>query len=135
MVSLPRQYYKAADHLLNVTYPLIRDPKLLPAIVLNLTQSIEEALAILVAEENSIQRKLNILRNRKVVNSLDEESIISIISLAEFHKKSSVEFSRGERFISCDTKYNLKVLSTTKMKEFVRQTDIFLTKLEKNNLI
>ena len=59
MVSQPRQHYKAADHLLNVTYPLICDPKLLPAIILNLAQSIEQALTILVPEKNSIQKNYN----------------------------------------------------------------------------
>ncbi len=135
MVSKVRQYFKAADHLLHVTYPLIRDPKLLPAIVTNLAQSIEAALSYLVPKEDTIQKKINQLKSQKNIDPEDEKLILIIISLAKFHKKSPVEFSRGDKFIICDTKFNVRALNARQLQDYVSQVDNLLSKLENSKLI
>ena len=108
---------------------------MLPAIVTNLAQSIEAALSYLVPKEDTIQKKINQLKSQKNIDPEDEKLILIIISLAKFHKKSPVEFSRGDKFIICDTKFNVRALNARQLQVYVSQVDNLLSKLENSKLI
>jgi hypothetical protein len=130
-----RQQYDSAFHLLNVTFPLVKDPKLLMGIIYNIFSSMEYSMdAILNYEKqlrlvpqhsNVFQSKFNIFRLKSVRRNNIPGRIITqmmeVKELIELHKQSPTEFQRGNRFVICTKDYRMKVIS---LKDIRNQLDI-----------
>ena len=146
-----QQHFDAAQHFLFNTYPVLKDPKLLLGIVTNIASSVEAAMdAILIKgkmEEKVPSYGKNFLHRystfctHAVQNYNIDKTYTSLIldlnKVAELHKKSPVEFPRGNRFIICSNSYDLTSLTGKDMKkylamaqEFLRQTDTILNRKE-----
>ncbi|MBU0470634.1 MAG: hypothetical protein KKA62_04820 [Nanoarchaeota archaeon] len=136
--------YQIAEHLLNSTLLLIKDSRLLIGIIHNLNSSLEHALdAILIHEipkfnssdKSTLNYKLDLFRSR-VINKHDLTEkylpfIIKIRELVTLHKKSPVEFKRGDKHVFCGEEYELKILSAADVALFLKQTKQFLEVMEK----
>jgi hypothetical protein len=118
-----------ADHLLTMTYPLVKDPKLLVGVIQSLHRSYD-LLIQNVLHQTSIQQKILrtktfanrfaqfkiILKNNKNINEKELQSIQTIHDLLEEHNKSPVEFSRGQKFVICSDDYSFETLTPEKLK-------------------
>ncbi len=125
-----------ADYLLNHTFPLVKEPKLLLAILENIHVAHVKVLeAILVSEDGSVDPSGNFFDLLSATGSfLDSESlslIKEVYSLIIDHKDAAVEFSRDEKFIICLDNYNLKLLGVEELKGYIFKSKRLLERVFK----
>ena len=137
--------YEAAEHLLNYTYPLVKDPKLLMGILHNLTQAYEHAIDAVLAYErelllvptypNNSQVKLELFREKTVRRNKIPPSYLTLLldmyEIIELQKASPVEFQRGNRYVLCSQNYLLKTISIKEMSQYLAQTKQFLALIDR----
>ncbi len=132
--------YDGALHLLTVTYPLIKDPKLLVGIASNIYTSMQYAMDAIMIHDLELklispypsnpESKFNLFRLKCVNrNKIPSSIIVKMLDLREIldlHKKSSTEFQRGESLVISNGDYNLKILGIVEIKEYLQRNKEFL---------
>lgn len=132
--------FKIADHMLTQTYPLVKDPKLLVAVIENLFLAITNAMAALLGYErtfkhippfvNNFENKFAIFKEKCVPKyNLNKEYIGLIIKVKDAviaHRKSPVEFARKDNFVICLDNYKLKTITMEQIKKYIELTKNFL---------
>jgi len=139
------QQYNTASHLLNVTFPLVKDQKLFLGIVHNLFASVEAAMTAILQYERDLRlvsgfneadfrSKFNTFRNRSVRrNKIPVESVLLIQTLwetVELHQKSPMVFQRGASVVICDRQYELKSITARDVAQYLSRTKQFLDSME-----
>ncbi|MBT4538664.1 hypothetical protein HOI26_01030 [Candidatus Woesearchaeota archaeon] len=136
--------HECARHLLHVTYPMVKDPKLLMGVVNNLVISFEHAIDAILAYERQLhlipiygstfQSKLHTFQRKSVKrNKIDPRHIsllLDLKQLQEMHKNCPVEFQRGNRLILATKEYKMQSLSMDKLQKWLYQTKDFLDKTD-----
>ncbi len=136
---------KVADHMLTMTYPLIRDPKMLIAILQKLLNASNKALDTAIRLEYEWKRinaipqnfnaKIDILRKGfiKEYNFTNQEikTVKDIYRIILEHKNASIEFSRHEKFIISDNDYRLRTISVDQIKRYIPLVKSFIEKIYK----
>ena len=133
------RHVKIADHMLTQTYPLLKDPKLLLAVMENIFLSLKYSMETLLYFDRLYKRippfqenfesKFNMFRQR-VINryKITQEYVNLIQDVRELiieHKKSPVEFTRKDKFVICSDTYRMKTISTEQMKKFISSAKTF----------
>ncbi len=139
--KIAQHHYQTADHLLGVTYLLVKDSKLLIAIIESLNQCAENAIKALTAfhyRNHKIPPQKNywgIFQSEIApFYHLSQEDISLIITLREIancHRQSAVEFSRAGKRILCSKEYKLRILTPKDVKEHLVQCRQFLNRINK----
>ena len=143
-IQKAHQQYDAAFHLLHVTFPFVKDPKLLMGIISNISTSLEHVMDAVLAYERQLrlvpnytdefQSKFNLFRYKCVRrNKIPQEFINMMIDLKELqvlHKKCPVSFQRGNKYVLSTQNYQLKIISIKDLKEYLNQTKEFLGLLD-----
>lgn len=133
-----------ADHILTQTYPLVKDPKLLLAVLQNLYTSLDEALSCILEHEkyykrlpayhSSFPQKLQVFKTRLAERLGIKNDAIQVIERVyakiSQHKDSPVEFSRKDMFVICDKKYNMETLSVSDLKSSIQTSKSFMKKID-----
>ena len=115
-LHLANRYLKSADHIAYVTYPLVKDNKLIVAVLENLSRAVTNAMDALLQHEK-INRSINTIPEsfelrHQVLASLavkynispSEEGLITDLrSMVHQRKKSAMEFIRKDKYILWDT--------------------------------
>ena len=131
------------DYMLTMTYPLVRDPKLLLSVAENLFLAYSYSISSLLHYERLFKRippfpedfssKLGMFADRCVGKyGIDSENIKVIRDLKEIiiaHKKSPVEFSRKDSFVICDGNYTFTTISPGIIKGYVEKAKLFIRKM------
>lgn len=134
---------QVADYMLTMTYPLVRDPKLLLSVAENLFLAYSYSISSLLHYERLFKRipsfhddfnsKLNLFMDRCLEKyGIDSENMRIIIDLREMivaHKKSPVEFSRKDSFVICDGDYRFRTISPNIIKGYVEKAKLFIRKM------
>jgi hypothetical protein len=134
---------KLADHMVYVTYPLIKDNKLLIHIITNIDKSIKHSIDAFIRYDRIYKRiranpkdfteKLDIFSKisskRYPFTQSDFEFIEEIDDLVKKHKESPMEFVRGNKFVICSENYNTKILTLEKVKYMISKAKPFIFKL------
>src|SRR3990167_5717520 len=134
---------KIADYILTMTYPLVKDPKLLLSVAENLFLAYSYSISSLLHYERLFKRippfpedfssKLGMFADRCVGKyGIDSENIKVIRDLKEIiiaHKKSPVEFSRKDSFVICDGNYTFTTISSSTVKGYVEKAKLFIRKM------
>jgi hypothetical protein len=117
---------KVADHLLSMTYPIVKDPKLLIGVIENLYEAMDESITAILEHEKLIdhntvpEKKLELFRRKIITKHSLDPKILDFVNelkgILDDHKKSSVEFSKKGKFVISDDKYNLKTLTAEEVK-------------------
>jgi hypothetical protein len=130
-----------ADQLLNNTYPLIREPKLLISVLEHLSQAFENIIiATLQYEKEDVTTLENIQSNfntliqlfeQNIINkyNLDKEIIPFILNIRttlEKHKNANIEFTKKETFIISDNEYNITTLNVNEMEQTLLQSKRYI---------
>tara|TARA_Y100000310_G_scaffold255534_1_gene263014 strand:+ start:7241 stop:7726 length:486 start_codon:yes stop_codon:yes gene_type:complete len=129
-----------ADHILTMTYPLVKDPKLLLSVVENLFLAFTYAMSSLLYYERLFKRippfpddfksKFEIFKDKCISkHSLDREYPKIIQDIKEIivaHKKSPIEFSRHESLIICNGDYRTRTISADLIKDYVAKAKLFI---------
>ena len=132
--------YQVADHILTVTYPLIKDTKLLLGVTDNMFLALNNAMSSVLYHErifklvplfeDTFESKFNVFRHRCVPRyKINQEYIDLIQDLQEIislHKKSPMEFRRQDRFIICNKNYQMRGITTNQLKINLQKTKEFL---------
>ncbi len=136
---------RIADHMLVMTFPLVKDPKLLLSVVDSTFSATLNAMYSVVYYERLFKRippfqddfdskfttfKLRIVPRYKI----NKEYVNLIQELKEVlmeHKRSPMEFSRGDKFIICSSNYRMKTIGVPEMKKYIAKSKLFISDMER----
>jgi len=129
-----------ADHILTMTYPMIKDSKLLLSAIENLFLALTYGMSSLLHYERLFKRippfadnfasKFELFKDKCVHRyNIDEEIIKIIQDIKEIiiaHKKSPMEFTRKETLVICDRDYRTRIISENMIKSYVEKAKLFI---------
>lgn len=131
--------YRMADHMLNVTYPLIKDTKILLGVTENLFLTLTQSMSSILHHErlfklvpsfnDNFESKFHILHQKRSRYNMDQEFFDLMLELKDtilLHKKSPVEFRKNDRFIICTNNYKVKAITANQLKNYLKKTREFL---------
>jgi hypothetical protein len=135
-----QRYYTAAFHLRSVTFPLVKDHKLLMGVLQNVFNSIDQAIGALLSYERELQlvpayyddfqSRFNTFRYRCMRrNNISADFAVAIQELKELldlQKRTPMQFQRGTRLVLADKNYQLKVISVQDVDSFLLKNKQFL---------
>jgi len=137
------RHIKIADHMLTQTYPLLKDPKLLLAVMENIFMAMRYSMEALLYYDRFYKRipqfqenfesKFNMFRARLLQRySIAPEQVTTMQNVRELimeHKKSPVEFTRGDRFVICTDSFHMKTIDVEQIKRFISTARSFYSKV------
>ena len=129
-----------ADHLLTMTYPLVKDPKLLLSVVENLFLAFSYAMGSLLYYERLFKRippfpddfksKFEVFKDKCLSRyNIDNEYpkiMQDIKDIIVAHKKSHIEFPRRESLIICNDSYRTRTISPDMIKDYLKKAKLFI---------
>ena len=135
-----QRHLRVADHILNVTHPLIQDPKLLLGVIDNLYLALNSALRSLLLYDcarksippfiDNQEARLRMFQVKSMpLHHIPEDFLVNYFDLRELirrHKTSSVEFRRKDRFIICTPGYELTIVTVATMRTYIIKTKQFV---------
>ncbi len=136
---------KTADHILTQSYPLVKDSRLLLAVVDNLFLSLTNSMSALLNHER-LAKKVPVFRDNfdskfhmfttKVaeshkINKSHIDLLQEIKDTVIEHRRSPVEFTRKESLIICSDNYEIKALSAEKIAGYLSQSKKFVSLMSK----
>ncbi|MBI2136731.1 hypothetical protein HYU06_06695 [Candidatus Woesearchaeota archaeon] len=131
---------KTADHLLNVTYPIVKDPKLFLSVLDHLFLALLGSVTAILHYElhyrrvayfkDNFQEKYDLFVRHCIkpynINKDYLDFILSIKSLVIAHQKSSMEFVRKENIVICDDKYSCKTIDVNLLRSYIDKSRMFV---------
>lgn len=136
------EQYKVAVHLLTVTFPLAKEPKLLLGITFNLTSAFEYSIEALLAyeqklglisgngEEQELGRRIRLFKEKCVARNKIPMKYLHLLSqlqnLQHLHKTCPTEFQRGNKLVMCTSRYEMHTVSINDIKNYVEETKEFV---------
>lgn len=134
---------RIADHMLTITYPMVKDPKLLLAVLENIFLSLTNAMASVLYYErlfkkippfhDTFESKYNMFKAKIMhkydVSPLTMQMMTDIKEIIVEHKKSPIEFTRQNKFVICSDSYNMKTISMEQLKKYIADTKIFVERM------
>ncbi len=131
-----------AEHLLNNSYPALKDPKILLSVVQNLLDAIEERVTASLEEarknheippySDTLNGKLTAYRmhlaKKKGVHPVDFMLVSELQELLTQHDSAPVEFRRKDALVIADADYRLSTLTKEKTKTYIERTKSLLTR-------
>ena len=135
--------FKSADHMLFMTYPLLKDTKLLILIAENLYQASILALDALLKYELMFRRvssipvnfneKMDILKREVAIRyNIDRSNIVNIEdmnTLIEARRKSPIEFCKRDKYVICSDDYKTNFLTIDKLKNYLNESKVFINRV------
>lgn len=135
---------QSSNHMLTVSYPLLKDTKILLSVATNLLKACEFAMnallemakhrKIISSYKNDFTHKYNLLiqkvLNEFEVSKIHLKTISRLKEIIKTHKKSSVEFTRKKKFVMASESYELRTLSENDLKNFYQKTKKFVKEVE-----
>ena len=144
LMQKAKMILKEADHMISVTYPLLKDPKLIAAVIDKLNTSLNNTVDAILNYEyiykrikdvpDDFKEKLAVLKEQVLKTYHLDRSIITLLNevkeIVEFRKVSPAEFRRKEQFVVCSSGYSTKTINIKKIKEYIQDTKKFVAKAE-----
>jgi hypothetical protein len=135
-----RHRVKLADHMLTQTYLLVKDPKLLLAVIENTFLALTSAMGSVLHHERMYKRippfvdnfenKFDIFKRKCAErHNIDKEYLSMVREIKEIivaHKTSPVEFARKDSFVICTENYRLKTITVDQLKKYIKKTKEFV---------
>ena len=143
-IAKSKKQFHLADHMLNVTYPLIKDTKLLLPIIENIFMSMGNAMVAVLYHDrmykeipsfgDSFESKFNAFKEHCVHRHGIDKSYIAdmhdIKTIIIERKKSPVEFVRKDRFVICNEHYKIRTLSIDDIRSYLSKAKLFIEQME-----
>jgi hypothetical protein len=147
LVTDANKYLRNADHILYMTYPLVKDVKLLINVLSNIDKAIKASvLAFLyydwiykrvISVPEGFEDRLDLFRKISVKRyefSLSDIDLIKEINeIMEKHKASPVEFVKNNKFVICYNHYKTKTIEFEDVKKYYLKAKPFILRL--NNIL
>jgi hypothetical protein len=139
-----RKTIQILDHMVYITFPLIKDKRLLLKILLDVKIAISKCINSILQYEY-IYKKINLCQNPKTnfrtfteqcakkYNITKEEILLikELFNLVEKHNQSPFEFVRNDKIIILSENLKQNTLTIEKIKEFLILAKNVLNKAEK----
>ena len=138
-------FFKSADHLMYVTFPVIKDVKLVTTILDNIYFALAHGMDSVLEYErhhkrimplaNNFELRLDVFGNKVgggygfVKEEID--LIANVKKLRDDRKNATMEFTRQGKFIICSEGYRMKTISIEEIKKYLSTTRSFLLKVDK----
>ncbi len=136
---------KLADHMINVTYKLVTDPKMLLSVMHRLMRAVTNIIHAIVEYERSYKRisaypadfesvyKIFKSHCTKRYNFNIEyiKVIEEIRDIMRKHKESPIEFSRNNKLVICTDNYRMRVITIDKIKKYINKAKLFQKDVER----
>ena len=133
-----------ADHMLSVTYPLVKDPKLILAIMENIFLAYTNSMAAILYYDrlfkkippfnDTFESKFNIFKARCIErHGLDNNYLIDMQDIKNTlleHKKSPIEFARKDKFVICSENYKMKTIDLNVLSEYINKAKVFIQEMD-----
>lgn len=142
LIAESNAQFRKADHLAYVTYPMVRETKLLYAIAEVIYDSLEKGVRAVLEYERMYKRiplvpgeletELEIFKDVAAKYGFNRNIVLLLMDLRRLvnaKKKSPVEFVRRDKFVICDDDYTMNVLDINKIKAYVMDSREFIEKL------
>ena len=133
---------KLADHMTYVTYPLLKETKLLLSIVESINKSLNTALDAYLYYDHLYKRISYIPENLKEKLDIFERSSARRYTLKNYskltlesneilkkHKEAPVAFAKKEKLVICSKNYSLKTLEIEDAKNYLSKAKPFILRL------
>jgi len=131
------------DHMLYVTFPLIKDKKLLLKILIDTKIALSKCISSILQYEY-LHKKIKLYNNPKTNFKTFEEKcakkyniteqeiklILELFDFAEEQKKSSMEFMKNGKIVILSQSLQQKIITIEKIKEFLTLTKNILKKIK-----
>ncbi len=131
---------RLADHMLNVTYKLVNDPKLLLAVMERIRSALEYSIASILHYERLYKRIPPFQENfdsmfntfkarctRRYNINIEYITLVQEINdILNQHKASPVEFRKNDKFVICTDSYRLRVISIDNIKKYIEKAKLFV---------
>lgn len=144
LINNAKKNVQIADHMLIMTYPMIKEPKLLLAVMQNVHSSLSNALTSALSYERLFKRippysdsfdaKLFVFKDKIMLkHKINVEYFKLLQEVNEVlvaHKQSPMEFARDDRFVICSSNYRMKTISVDDMKKYIAKTKMFISEME-----
>jgi hypothetical protein len=140
------KHIQVADHMMTITYPMVKDSKLLLNILDNIGKAMLAAIDQFLAKErmakrippygSTTQAKLLALHKHAKTYGIQQKDISmlqEILSILEKREKAPIEFRRKEQFVICSETYDIDMLSEKKVKAILQQAKRFIYQLNHDN--
>ena len=135
--------YQTADHMVHMTYTVVKDPKVLLLAITHLNESFENAVSALIYYDYYFKRiqnfpsefkeKLDIFRrytcNKYGIPRATVQAILDVKSIYLDHKSSEIEFRRRNSFVIASKNYKLRTINSEKLKSFLVLAKPLLSKV------
>lgn len=134
-----------ADHLTFVTYPSVREPKLLLSIIEDIFVSLSAAMdAVLLYERmfkrvspytSDIQTRIDVFKTkcaeRYNFNRATLVMMMDIYRLMEFQKKSAMQIAKTDKLVIFEDDYRMKSITIESVKNYMALSKPFIEKTNK----
>lgn len=135
-----------ADHMLTITYPFVKDQRLLVTVVENIFLAMTNSMSSVLYYERLFKRiplfpdnfetKLSLFKDKCIKkHNINPEHTVLLRDIKDIviqHRKSPVEFSRKDKFVICNGSYRMKTVGVEQLKKYVKNAKEFI---ETNNNI
>ena len=131
-IILAEKTIQTADHMIYVTFPLIKDKRLLLKILLEIKDAVSDCISSILQYEY-ICKRINLYKDPKsnfkifvekctARYKITKEEIALIIELFDFvekHRESPFEFIKNDKIVILSNGLKPKTLTVEKIKEFL----------------
>jgi hypothetical protein len=134
-----------ADHMLQVTYKLVNEPKMLVSIMERVKSSLTYSVAAILYHERywkrippfpeNAQAMFDVFKARCARRYSMKTSYLSLIvdvnQILREHQESPIEFRREDKFVICSPTYRMKVVAVEDIKKYIQEAKSFVAEAER----
>lgn len=145
LVEKANKSLNTADHLTYITYPLLKDVKLIVTITENLYKSYVYAMDAFLTYERLYKRipifpedfnsRFDIFKTKIVKRyNIDREHVLLMSDLKKIidhRRKSPIEFIRKDKLVICSDNYKMRTINYDKIKDYLNKSKPFFTRLNR----
>lgn len=138
---------RTADHLIYMTFPLVKDKKLLLKIISEIKEGIANCINAIL-QYDYLYKKISLYKDPKTnfktfrekcatrygITPEEIKLIIELFEIVEQHKKSPFEFVKDEKLVILSENMKQKTLTVEKIKEFLVMAKNILKKTQEQFL-
>ncbi len=134
---------QTADHLLYMTYPIVKEKRLLLKI-LNEVNVVVLSIVNAILQYEYLYKRIELYKDAKANFQIFREKcaprykiskeqlakILEIFSLAEKHKRSPFEFVKDDKIVIINNSFKTDIITAEKMKEYIFISKDLLRKVD-----
>ena len=143
-----KKFIDRADHLLTETYPVVKDPRMLLAVLQNVYNAYKSMMLFYLYrdfEQGKIpsfdtdeDNMIRIFKARCERRYRISEEYVRILeetrNALKQHKSSPMEFSRQDIFVIADNDYNMQIISTQILRDYIGKAKLFIEENRTSNV-